>query len=502
MHIRVVLALVLFCDLAVASTFHVSPTGSDAADGSAATPWRTLQRAADVAAAGDVVEIAGGTYAGFRIRSQGTAAAPIVFRGVGDARVVGNAAGVNDAIWMQDAAWIRIEALTVTGATRAGVAILDSHDVTVRGSVVDANGRWGVFSSFTDDLVVEDNQLSRSATEHGVYASNSADRPRIRNNRIFGNGMCGVHMNGDINFGGDGVISGAIVEGNVISDNGDRGGSGINGDGIMGALILNNVLDGNHASGISLYRIDGGAASTGNQVVHNTIRMASDARGGINIQDGSTGNVVRNNVVANLAAGRGAFEVCGGCISGMVSEHNAIVGRMEIDGTSYDLAGWRIRTGKDATSFVATEAQLFADATAGDLSHRAGSPAIDVADPALAPETDVEGVARPQGAGVDLGAYEYCDGPCTEPGDGGDDGDGAGDAGDDGDGGGSGSGGGDGGGDGDGYRAGEPAAISDGGGCSTGSGRARLLAGVIVASLRRRRRRPGRALRSGTGIDD
>jgi hypothetical protein len=36
-----------------------------------------------------------------------------------------------------------------------------------------------------------------------------------------------------------------------------------------------------------------------------------------------------------------------------------------------------------------------------------GSPAINAGDPADTPSTDQRGVPRPQGAGVDIGAYEY-----------------------------------------------------------------------------------------------
>jgi len=44
------------------STFHVAPHGSDHADGSAATPWRTINRAAAAATAGDTVEVHAGEY--------------------------------------------------------------------------------------------------------------------------------------------------------------------------------------------------------------------------------------------------------------------------------------------------------------------------------------------------------------------------------------------------------------------------------------------------------
>jgi len=49
---------------------------------------------------------------------------------------------------------------------------------------------------------------------------------------------------------------------------------------------------------------------------------------------------------------------------------------------------------------------LFVDGTAGDFHLQDGSPCIDSGTTAGAPDTDIEGIARPQGAGVDMGAYE------------------------------------------------------------------------------------------------
>ena len=68
--------------------------------------------------------------------------------------------------------------------------------------------------------------------EHGIYVGNSGDRPIVRGNIAWGNQVCGIHMNGDVSQGGDGIISGALVENNVIFDNGRKGGSGINCDGV------------------------------------------------------------------------------------------------------------------------------------------------------------------------------------------------------------------------------------------------------------------------------
>ena len=53
------------------------------------------------------------------------------------------------------------------------------------------------------------------------------------------------------------IISFALVERNIIYENGVGGGSGINCDGVSDSIFRNNLLYNNHASGISLYGIDG-----------------------------------------------------------------------------------------------------------------------------------------------------------------------------------------------------------------------------------------------------
>src|SRR4029079_15361546 len=133
---------------------------------------------------------------------------------------------------------------------------------------------------------IEGNVASRSQAQHGIYVSKSGDRPIIRNNILWGNHANGIQMNGDGSLGGDGIISGALVEGNVIYGNGAAGGSGINCDGVQNSIIRNNLIYNEHASGISLYQIDGGDSSKNDLVVNNTVLVASNGRWGLNVSDG------------------------------------------------------------------------------------------------------------------------------------------------------------------------------------------------------------------------
>jgi hypothetical protein len=257
--------------------------------------------------------------------------------------------------------------------------------------------------------VIENNVMSRSQAEHGIYVSNSGDRPVIRRNHVWGNNANGIHMNGDLSQGGDGVISGAVVEDNIIHDNGVAGGSGINCDGVQSSIIRNNLLYNNHASGISLYQIDAGQPARNNQILNNTIVTASDARWAINIQNASTGNVVRNNILYNQQSFRGSIAISADSLPGFVSDTNVIMDRFSADGgdTRVTLAAWRSATGQDMHSIIATPAALFVNFAGNDYHLSSTSPARDAGGTIASVTDDLESAPRPQGSAFDIGAYEF-----------------------------------------------------------------------------------------------
>src|SRR5580765_8024488 len=57
---------------ALLNTYYVSAAGSNAHAGTSASPWQTLQFAADKVVAGDTVIVHAGTYVGFDLRKSGT----------------------------------------------------------------------------------------------------------------------------------------------------------------------------------------------------------------------------------------------------------------------------------------------------------------------------------------------------------------------------------------------------------------------------------------------
>lgn len=398
--------------MAVATTFYVAPPpeGDDANPGSSMAPWATLQMAADSVEAGDTILVRAGQYSGGHFTTSGTEGQSIVIKAYeGElVEITSDNPVTPDGINLEGASWIVIEGFRIDGRGRAGIrAVLCDH-VALRGNVLRDNERWGIFTGFCDDLLIEGNETASSSVEHGVYVSNSGDRPTIRANLIWGNNANGIHMNGDISQGGDGVISGALVEENIIFDNGGAGGSGINLDGVQDSIVRNNLVFDTHASGISLYRTDGGGPSTGNQVYNNTVVVASDGRWALNVRDQATGNTIRNNIFYSHHGYRGGMSVAADSISGLLSESNAVEDRFTTDdGDSVmTLVEWRTLTGQDAESLVAAPAQLFVDPAGGDFHLRQGSPAVDRGVFLNELAVDLEGTPRPLGAGFDIGAFE------------------------------------------------------------------------------------------------
>lgn len=405
---------------AFAAQYFVSTAGSDSNSGSSGSPWQTLQRAADAVAAGDIVTVLPGNYAGFNLTTSGSSGSPIEFFAQPGVNITSENTFTNrDGINLEGASWVVIDGFNVANMNRAGVRSVGFDDdmaehVTIRNVTAANNGRWGIFTGHVDDLLIENNRTSGSIDEHGIYVSNSGDRPIIRNNEIWNNHGNGIHMNGDESEGGDGIISGALVSGNVIYNNGSGGGSGINMDGVQDSRVENNLLFDNHASGISLYQIDGAAGSSGNVIINNTVHQASNGRWALNIQDDSVANTVLNNILISDHPYRGAIDISEQARSGFVSDYNVMISRFTTligeEEVNLDLAHWQALTNQDAHSLAvapAAYASLFANLAADNYQLSATSLARDSGTSQLAPLYDLLNNLRPAGAGFDRGAYEY-----------------------------------------------------------------------------------------------
>ena len=212
-------------------------------------------------------------------------------------------------------------------------------------------------------------------------------------------------------MGGDGLITDAQIYGNIIYENGNSGGSGINCDGVAESVIYNNLLYNNHSSGISLYKIDASAGSYNNKIFNNSIINADDGRWCLNINSGSSGVTVHNNILINLHSWRGSISIDDSSIEDFVSDYNILVDRLSNDwgNTNMPFSEWQA-LGYDANSILAESMDnIFINSDNGDYHLSEGSQAIDIGTDAVSVivQYDIEGISRPQGDEFDIGAYEY-----------------------------------------------------------------------------------------------
>lgn len=338
------------------TVIHVSPNGNDSADGSAAAPLRTPQRAVDrLGSAGGAVELADGRYAAQRIvlanRRHVVVRAAAGARPVLDATGLVVPAGTSGVVEIRDGADITITGLEITGyrtrslqavpvgiyATGAtsGLRIEGNHvhhlgnDNRTAGSFdINAHG-IAVFgrsaTASTTGLVISANEVDHLVlgASETVVVNGNVDGFRITDNSIHDNNNIGIDLIGfertisgparftEVNRARNGVVSGNTVtriisEGNPAYDEGDgycNCAGGIYVDGGARITIENNVVA---DSDIGLEVASEWASGRTNDIVvrSNTIsgsRYVGIAVGGYDRRRGEafgitvTGNTLRGN---------------------------------------------------------------------------------------------------------------------------------------------------------------------------------------------------------------
>lgn len=368
-----------------ATTFYVAPNGNDANAGTSAQPWRTLQKSANTARSGDVVLVANGTYVGMQITADGTASAPITFRANGT-NVLVNArnATTPDNINIEGGNYVTVEGFVVEDAPRVGIRAVIATGIKIRNNTVRRSGLTGILTGYTPSIEISGNSASGSAQEHGIYVSNStspADNPIIRDNECFDNNQNGVQLNGDCWVGGDGIISGALIEGNIVHHNNWKGFSLIS---VQNSTIRNNLIYENGlsagAGGIHLAdQPDCGKPSNNNIVVNNTIHEPRIT--GIRMTNGSTANTIFNNLVVASSSSYTIVDEGSGNFIDAVSNLKLT-----------SLTGLFVAPGSEDYHLTPASAALNRAVT---TYHSTSAPALDI-----------DGTNRPQGPLPDVGAYE------------------------------------------------------------------------------------------------
>ena len=345
---------------AVAKDLYVSTTGSDSNPGTQTAPVKSIARADALASAGTVIHVAAGTYrvsapaldnAGIKTSKSGTATARIKF--VSDvkwgAKIIVSGTGIT---WDSRGSYVDIDGFDISGSGRHGILAAGAnlmmtnnfiHDLTISGG---CNGSGGA-----------------AIDTYGPVGGVVIDRNVVRN--------IGASMIGKCN----------TVQGIYIAN-------------------ANNVVTNNLVSGVAMAGIQQWHGATASTIVNNTVFHSKDGillgQGDAGTTTGSANNYVANNVVYDNTT-YGIVEL--GKMAGNNRYVNNLVAK---SGTAMRVAGSVSGTISSDPLFVAYQAN-----GTGNYRLSSSSPAIDRGTSTSAPRVDLMLVARPRGAAIDIGAYEF-----------------------------------------------------------------------------------------------
>lgn len=259
---------------AMATTYYVAMTGSDSAPGTQASPFATLQKAANVAEAGDTVLVADGDYdtSGSQLihmTKSGAAGAWITLQSETPhgAKLDGRNNSTTYMIWFSqdNGGFVRIKDFEIFGFGKIAINTTGTHDIDIVGNDIHDIGRY-----------CNDSSIGSAA----VYGSNS---PNVTIERNV------IHDIGRFDPGEEGCEP-ATTYWETLDH-------GVYLDGMNNASILNNTFfNVQHGWGIQVYSSSGAALS--NLLVDgNTFSGANPNRDGQIVLAGRMSNsTVSNNV--------------------------------------------------------------------------------------------------------------------------------------------------------------------------------------------------------------
>jgi hypothetical protein len=370
------------------AVLHLSPSGSDSSNCTAAAPCKTLNRGYRVATPGQTVEMAAGTYSdtSLPLDSSKTSAADVVFR---------PAAGASVTISPQLHVFARHLELR-------GLRL--SSKLWVEASAADVTFRNDTLKNF--DLYSDGTQSSQDISFIGGSIGPSANE----NSRIASNGPATSASPRNI-----------LIDGVNFHDFTTTPGSGAHVEclqvwAVDGLTIRNSTFRNCEVFDIFLQKLPEGAAATPSNIVieNNFFDCCASGFYAIRLAD-HPGTSWKNVTIRNNSLNKGINPDPGvpysnvkivGNVGPEVKFWNGTTGAVEAKpaGVTVDYNVWY--AGAKVGSHDKVASSGFVNAAALDFHLKSGAAAIDAGDPANAPANDIDGNARPQGGAPDAGADE------------------------------------------------------------------------------------------------
>ena len=441
MILNIALALVLSATFGTAgpvfaagATYYVATTGLDSNPGTQASPWKTIQKAANTVVAGDTVYVRGGVYKEYvNIKTLGTSAKPVMYMAYPGELPIIDTTGLSDPGWggivkLYGASYVTVSGFEIRNTPyEMGVCITGAtggySNIALIGLNIHNVGRSGIYAEMTNNLLIDSctidttNSISPSNEEVSIIATSNFE---IKNCLIRNSSTDGLDCK-------DGCKNGSIHDNEIDGFNRTTTGVYL---GTTGSIpqdnfkIYNNKIHDINGPGIVLcaeespypaitnvdvfnnliYNNGGGFAVWPNpftrnfRIINNVFYNNGDeiAVYGSGSNAGVNSNcIIRNNILAHSGDYMLLFSDYSG--STATIDHNLF----------YDSTGkYLLDPGMLGTNYVKAN-PMFVNAAAFDFRLQAGSPAIGAGSATLAPATDFIGTLRPQGAAYDIGAYEY-----------------------------------------------------------------------------------------------
>jgi hypothetical protein len=349
-----------------ATNYYVSPTGSDSNPGSRAAPFKTIQKAANVVAAGDVVHVAPGTYTGIiRTTKSGTATKRIRFVSSikWGAKCVPPSGNTDDILWENTGEYVDIDGFELDGSANPWFRLGIAH--------------FGGYGRFSNNLIHHFYGTStngRNGNGGAGILSTGTTYEDERPNEVFNNV---IHHIGDLFYEHVTYLQNHTHGIYVSSPN---------------CKVYNNIVYANEAYGIHLYHNPRKATVANNLCFNN-------GAGGFYFNDADSSVVVNNISYDNPRVNP----------SGKTSTSAYSIGPGKFSITFRQNLSFKnggINSNANA-SIIADPGfvNYKADGT-GDYHLVTGSPGIDQGIATNAPSFDHDGIKRPKGAGYDIGPYE------------------------------------------------------------------------------------------------
>jgi parallel beta-helix repeat protein len=420
--------------------YYVSPTGSDASTAlqaqNLATPWKTIQKAANTMVAGDTVYIRAGAYKEqVTPKNSGNASGYITYAAHPGETVTIDGTGMGSDLWsgmfnIISKTYITIRGVRIINAPSFGVHIYSSNHIQILNNFTNNTSNSGVHAQSSAYITVDGNEVAfpsqggdqNNGIQEGISFDN-VPNSTVSNNSLHDGGMEGIDFkvgssNGKI-FGNtvynmyrigiyvDGYsqsMDNVEVYNNIVRDSKPViTGSG-DGAIVIGAergvtmsniKIYNNLVYNISGSGIGLseYHESGTPLPTYtnisiyNNTTYNTGTKVNNPWGGGGIyvapaaNASTSGIVIRNNIMSKAP------------LFNISAPPTATVSNNLFDGG-----------GASGTSPV-TGNPLFVNAAGANFHLQLTSPAINAGISTGVPLNDFDGV--PRTGNPDVGAYEY-----------------------------------------------------------------------------------------------